>query len=212
MENNSEFYTLGEEIANAITHGLGLCLAIAGTVIIVVLAALTGDAYKVTSVSIYGATLICLYLGSTLYHSIPGKMAKKFFRIVDHSSIYLLIAGSYTPFTLISLRNDFGWLMLILVWSCAIIGIFCKAFWLEKFTKLSTILYIAMGWLVIFNISNLVKNVPVASVVLLALGGIAYTAGCLFFVKDKWRFNHAIWHIFVLLGSALQYFSMLFII
>lgn len=212
MEKKSGFYTVGEEIANAITHGLGLCLAIAGTVIIIVMAALTGDPYKVISVSIYGATLICLYLGSTLYHSIPGEGAKKFFRIIDHSSIYLLIAGSYTPYTIISLRNDFGWIMLGFVWIFALIGITCKAFWLEKFTRLSTVLYIAMGWVIIFNFGNLMKNVPMSSIVLLALGGIAYTAGCLFFVKDKWRFNHAIWHIFVLAGSALQYFSMLFII
>lgn len=206
------FYTLGEEIANAITHGVGLALAIAGTVVLIILAAFTGDPYKIVSVSIYGATLICLYLGSTLYHSIPGKGAKKFFRIIDHSSIYLLIAGSYTPYTLVSLRNDFGWYIFILVWALAIIGIACKAFWLEKFTKLSTVLYIAMGWIVIFNMGDLFKNVPLISVILLALGGVSYTAGCLFFVKDNWRFNHAIWHIFVLAGSTLQYISMIFII
>lgn len=206
------FYTLGEEIANAITHGVGLALAIAGTVILIVMASFTGDPYKITSISIYGATLIALYLGSTLYHSIPGPKAKKVFRVIDHSSIYLLIAGSYTPYTLISLRADSGWFIFITVWTLAIIGIVCKAFWLERFTKLSTVLYVAMGWIIIFNLSDLLKTVPEISIILLVLGGVSYTAGCLFFVKDKWRFNHAIWHIFVLMGSVFQYISMLFII
>ncbi|MGL5574976.1 MAG: PAQR family membrane homeostasis protein TrhA [Sarcina sp.] len=214
MSNNNDlnFYTLGEEIANAITHGVGLLLAIAGTVVLIVMASFTGDPYKITSVSIYGATLILLYLGSTLYHSIPGRTAKKVFRIIDHSSIFLLIAGSYTPFTLIVLRNGIGWYMFIGVWTIAILGVVFKAVCMEKFSKLSTLLYILMGWIVVLDIKGIVGGVDTTTLVFLVLGGLSYTGGCFFFAKDNWKFNHSIWHIFVMAGSIFQYFAIMRII
>lgn len=212
MDKELNFYTLGEEIANAITHGVGLLLAIAGTVVLIVMAAFTGDPYKIVSVSIYGATLIMLYLGSTLYHSIPGRRAKKVFRIIDHSSIFLLIAGSYTPFTLIVLRQGIGWYMLIGVWIIAILGIVLKAVCMNKLSKLSTLLYILMGWLVIIDVKGIVAGVNTTTLVLLVLGGLSYTSGCIFFAKDNWRFNHSIWHIFVMAGSIFQYFAIMQII
>ena len=212
MGNDLNFYTLGEEIANAITHGVGLLLAIAGTVVLIVMASFTGDPYKITSVSIYGATLILLYLGSTLYHSIPGKKAKKVFRIIDHSSIFLLIAGSYTPFTLIVLRDGLGWYMLVGVWIIAILGVVFKAVCMEKFSKASTFLYILMGWLIVVDVKGIVGGVDTATLILLVLGGVAYTSGCFFFAMDKWRYNHSIWHIFVMAGSIFQYFAVLKIV
>ncbi|WP_297517284.1 hemolysin III family protein [uncultured Clostridium sp.] len=212
MGNDLNFYSLGEEIANAITHGVGLLLAIAGTVVLIVMASLTGDPYKITSVSIYGATLILLYLGSTLYHSIPGQKAKKVFRIIDHSSIFLLIAGSYTPITLVVLRDGLGWYMLGGVWAIAILGVVFKAVCMEKFSKASTILYILMGWLIVVDVKGIVSGVDSTTLILLVLGGVAYTSGCFFFAKDQWRFNHSIWHIFVMAGSIFQYFAILKII
>ncbi|MGL4990744.1 MAG: PAQR family membrane homeostasis protein TrhA [Sarcina sp.] len=212
MGNDLNFYTLGEEIANAITHGVGLLLAIAGTVVLIVMASFTKDPYKIVSVSIYGATLILLYLGSTLYHSIPGKKAKKVFRIIDHSSIFILIAGSYTPFTLVTLRNGLGWYMFIGVWIIAIIGVVFKAVCMDKFSKLSTLLYILMGWIIIIDIKGILKGVDLTTLILLVLGGLSYTFGCFFFAKDKWKFNHSIWHIFVMAGSIFQYFAIMKII
>lgn len=211
-DNNLDFYTLGEEIANSITHGLGVLLAIAGTVILIVMASFTGDPYKITSVSIYGATLILLYLGSTLYHSIPGRRAKKVFRIIDHSSIFLLIAGSYTPFTLVVLRKGFGWYMFGGVWTIAILGVVFKAVCMEKFSKLSTFLYILMGWIVVLDFKGIIAGVDTLTLFFLVLGGLSYTGGCFFFAKDNWKFNHSIWHIFVLLGSVFQYFAIMRII
>lgn len=212
MGENFSFYSVGEEIANVITHGVGLLLAIAGTVILIVMAALTRDPYKIVSVSIYGATLIILYLGSTLYHSIPGKTAKKVFRIIDHSSIFLLIAGSYTPFTLITLRQGSGWYMCIGVWLIAVLGVIFKAVCMEKFAKISTFLYVMMGWVVILDIKGLITSLDTFSLVFLVLGGISYTSGCLFFIKDNWKFNHSIWHLFVMAGSIFQYFAIMSII
>ncbi|WP_066872816.1 PAQR family membrane homeostasis protein TrhA [Clostridium mediterraneense] len=212
MNDNFNFYTLGEEIANAITHGLGLLLAIAGTVVLIVMAAFTKDPYKIVSVSIYGFTLIMLYLGSTLYHSIPGRTAKKVFRIIDHSTIFLLIAGSYTPFTLIVLRQGIGWYILGAIWLIAIIGIVFKAVCMDKLSKLSTWLYILMGWTIVIDIKNVISNLEVSTIVLLVAGGLSYTLGCIFFAKDDWKFNHAIWHLFVMAGSIFQYFAIMQII
>lgn len=212
MNDNFNFYTLGEEIANAITHGLGLLLAIAGTVVLIVMAAFTKDPYKIVSVSIYGFTLIMLYLGSTLYHSIPGRTAKKVFRIIDHSIIFLLIAGSYTPFTLIVLRQGIGWYIFGAIWLIAIIGIVFKAVCMDKLSKLSTWLYILMGWTIVIDVKNVILNLEVSTIVLLVAGGLSYTLGCIFFAKDNWKFNHAIWHLFVMAGSVFQYFAIMQII
>lgn len=212
MSNDFNFYTLGEEIANAITHGVGLLLAIAGTVILIVMAAFTKDPYKIVSVSIYGATLILLYLGSTLYHSIPGRKAKKVFRIIDHSSIFLLIAGSYTPFMLIILREGLGWYILSAIWIIAIVGVVLKAVCMEKLSKLSTYLYILMGWAIIIDIKHVILSVDISTIILLVLGGVSYTVGTIFFAKDSLKYNHAIWHLFVMAGSIFQFFAIMKIV
>lgn len=212
MSNDFNFYTLGEEIANAITHGVGLLLAIAGTVILIVMAAFTKDPYKIVSVSIYGATLILLYLGSTLYHSIPGRKAKRVFRIIDHSSIFLLIAGSYTPFMLIILREGLGWYILSAIWIIAIVGVVLKAVCMEKLSKLSTYLYILMGWAIIIDIKHVILSVDISTIILLVLGGVSYTVGTIFFAKDSLKYNHAIWHLFVMAGSIFQFFAIMKIV
>lgn len=206
------FYSKGEEIMNAITHGVGTILAIVGTVFLLIYAISSGDVYKIVGNSIYCTCLIILYLGSTLYHSLPGRITKKVFRIFDHSSIYLLIAGTYTPIVLIGMNSSkFSMGILVGIWILAIIGIVFKAIWLENknFEKISTIIYIAMGWAVVLNIKGVIAMLPGVVILLLVLGGLAYTFGCIFFAVDKIPFNHAIWHLFVLAGSALHYVCVL---
>lgn len=208
--NEIDFYTKGEEIANAITHGIGAILAIAGAISLIIVSSFSRDPYKIVSFTIYGLSLIIMYLGSTLYHSIPNKKAKKVFRIIDHSSIYLLIAGSYTPFMLTTLRSRRAAIViLITIWVLTVIGIVCKSIWLDKFEKISIFIYIFMGWAVIFIIKDAIRLIPTKSLILLAVGGLSYTFGCIFFAKDKWPYNHAIWHLFVMAGSILQYFSII---
>lgn len=204
-----DFYTKGEEIANAITHGVGAVLAVAGAVLLIVFACISGDSYKIVSFTIYGVTLVLLYLGSTLYHSITNQKAKKVFRIIDHSSIYLLIAGTYTPFALTVLRPTLGWWIFGIVWTIAIVGIVLKAIWLEKFDKIATIFYLIMGWGIVFAMKDVIATVPTNGIILLVSGGVAYSVGCIFYAVNKWSYNHAIWHGFVILGSALQYFAIL---
>lgn len=200
------FYTKGEEIANAITHGIGAAFAIVGTVFLILLASSTGDIFNIGGVSVYGGSLIILYMGSTLYHSIPGKIAKKVFRIIDHSSIYLLIVGTYTAIVLLQLRSNFAsWIILVVLWIMAIAGIIFKSIWIDKFDKLSTLLYIIMGWAIIFNIKALITLVSVDIIIFLVAGGLAYTLGCIFFTVDKIPYNHAIWHVFVILGSVMHF-------
>lgn len=206
---NLKFYTKGEEIANAITHGIGVLLAIAALVLLIFCGINYGDVWYIVSSIIYGVTLIMLYLGSTLYHSIPNMKAKKILRIVDHASIFLLIAGTYTPFTLTILRGGLGWTIFGVIWGCTIFGIVMKIFFLEKFEKFSTFMYIGMGWFVVVAIRDIIVYMPRAGLTLLVLGGLAYTVGCIFYAKDKWPYNHAIWHIFVLAGSALHFLSIL---
>lgn len=204
------FYTKGEEIANAITHGVGAVLAVTAAVLLIVFSAMSGDPWKIVSFTIYGVTLIIMYLGSTLYHSIPNQKAKKVFRVIDHSSIYLLIAGSYTPFMLGPLRGSIvAIIILIVIWIATIVGIVFKAICLEKFGKLSTFLYILMGWAIVFVINDALATIPVPSLILLLIGGLCYTGGCIFFAKDEWPYNHAVWHLFVLAGSIFQFFAII---
>lgn len=201
-----------EEIANAILHGIGLGLAIAALVILVILANLSATAKYTISYSIYGTTLIILYLSSTLYHSFkPGKV-KKIFRIFDHSAIYLLIAGTYTPVTLIVLEGRLGWGIFAAVWSIAIIGIILKVFLIGKFKILSTLLYIAMGWLIIIAINPLLQNMNRTSIIFLVSGGLLYTIGTIFYAWKSVKYSHAVWHLFVLAGSICHFFTMLFLL
>ncbi|PRX29916.1 hemolysin III [Orenia metallireducens] len=201
-----------EEITNAILHGIGLGLAIAALVVLVVLASMFGDVWYVVSFSIYGSTLIILYLSSTLYHSFPKGKVKDIFRIFDHASIYLLIAGTYTPLTLISLRGSLGWTIFGIVWGITILGIVYKIFWIEHFKIFSTVLYIIMGWLVIFAIKPLLAVLNMTSIVFLVLGGVLYTVGTIFYAWEQMKYNHAIWHLFVLGGSICHFFTVLFLL
>ncbi|MFQ5577722.1 MAG: hemolysin III family protein [Anaerolineae bacterium] len=205
-----KYYTLGEEIANGVTHGIGAGLSVAGLTLLVVLAALFGDVWRVVSFSIYGASLILLYLASTLYHSLQHPGAKKVFRIIDHASIYFLIAGTYTPFLLVSMRGAWGWTLLVVIWGLALLGAGLKIFFMHRFQKLSVMAYILMGWLSVIVLKEVLANLPPGGLLWLALGGVAYTVGVIFYVWRKLPYNHAIWHVFVLGGSMCHYFAVLF--
>lgn len=203
-------YTKAEEIMNAVTHGIGIALSIAGLVILVVFAALYGDAWKVVASSIYGASMIVLYTASTLYHSFSKTKAAKKLNMFDHISIYYLIAGSYTPFMLVNLRGAWGWSIFGVIWACAITGTILKIIYGHNFRKVSTIIYLAMGWMILIAIYPFVKNVELGGVIYLALGGLAYSLGVIFYKWKSLPFNHAIWHLFVLAGTILQFFAVLF--
>lgn len=194
----------GEKL-NAWTHLVGAVLALIGAVVLIVLAARTGDPWKIVSVSIYGATLVLLYSFSTLYHSFRGR-AKEIFQKLDHLSIYLLIAGSYTPFCLVTLRGPWGWSLLAVVWGLAVVGSL-QEFWLKSEARvLSVVIYVVMGWAVLAALPPLLRALGTAGFVWLAAGGAAYTLGIIFYALDsRLRHAHGIWHLFVLAGSAAQY-------
>ena len=196
-----------EEIANAITHGIGTGLSIAALALLAIISALEGTASHVIGFTIFGGTLVILYLASTLYHSMSNEKVKKLFRKFDHMSIFLLIAGTYTPFCLTALPGWVGWTVLAIVWICAITGIVIKAFHTGKFEGLSTFLYVVMGWLILPAIKPLYDSVSFQTFLLLMLGGVFYTSGTFFFVKDNKRYYHSIWHLFVLAGSTFHFFS-----
>ncbi|HWR37268.1 MAG TPA: hemolysin III family protein [Clostridia bacterium] len=198
-----------EEIANSVTHGIGLLLSIAGLVVLVVLAALRGTAWHVVSCSVYGATLVLLYLSSTLYHTVQGPRVKRVFRVFDHSAIYLLIAGTYTPFTLIHLRGPLGWSLFGTIWGLTILGIVFKTFAVDAFAILSTALYIVMGWLAVLGIRPLLHALNWHGFLWLLGGGMFYTIGVIFFASQR-RYAHAVWHLFVLGGSVCHYFAIVF--
>jgi hemolysin III len=199
----------GEEIANAITHGIGALLAVAGLVVLIVMAAIHGSVWHIVSFSIFGTTLVLLYFASTLYHSLTHVKAKSVFHKFDHISIYLLIAGTYTPFCLTALRGWIGWTVLGVVWSCAILGAVLKAISVGKRIKLSTVLYILMGWVILVAIQPLYKAMPFNGFLFLIAGGISYTIGTIFFIRNQVKYNHSVWHVFVLGGSVLHFFSVL---
>lgn len=206
---NHRLYSLGEEIANGITHGLGAGLSVAGLTLLVVLAALYGDVWRVVSFSIYGSTLIILYLASTLYHSFQHPRVKRVFRIIDHASIYLLIAGTYTPFLLVSMRGAWGWTLLVVIWGLALLGIGFKVLFTHHFQKLSTLAYVLMGWLCVIALKEALVSIPPGGLIWLAVGGVVYTVGVVFYAWKKLPYNHAIWHLFVLGGSTCHYFAIL---
>jgi hemolysin III len=207
MEEN--FYTKGEEIANAITHGIGAALAIAALVLLIVFSVMKGTVWHVVSFSIFGATLVILYLESTLYHSLTNKKVKRLFRKFDHMSIFLLIAGSYTPFCLTILRGTLGWIMFGIVWGSTVVGIVLKAFLTGKKDKLSTILYVVMGWLIVIAIKKMYLNMTFSGFLFLVIGGLLYTVGALFYSWDKLKYNHGVWHLFVIGGSVCHFFSVM---
>jgi hemolysin III len=203
-------YTLGEEIVNSITHGIGAVLSIAALVVLVVFASKQGDAWRIVSFSIYGTSLFLLYLASTLYHSFRKPHIKKFFRILDHSSIYLLIAGTYTPVTLISLRGPWGWTLFGLIWAMALGGIVYELFFHGKNKIISVSFYIAMGWLVVIAIKPMLEKVPTGMLLWMLAGGLFYTLGVVFYLWKKMPYHHAVWHLFVLGGSVSHFLGILF--
>jgi len=202
--------SLGEEIANSITHGIGAALAVAGLVTLVFYATMYGDAWRIVSFSIYGATLVILYLISTLYHSFTHPRVKKIFQIFDHCSIYLLIAGTYTPITLISLRGPWGWTLFGLIWGLAALGIVLKIWFVGRLKAFSIALYLAMGWLVVIALKPLFTMVDHGMIVWIVIGGLCYTLGVIFYALKRMPYHHAIWHLFVLGGSTTHYLGMLF--
>jgi len=202
-------YSVAEEIAHATTHGVGLLLSIAGLVLLVVLASIRGDAWHIVSVSIYGSTLVLLYAASTFYHAIHLPRAKKVFRVLDHAAIFLLIAGTYTPFTLVNLRGGWGWSLFGTVWGLAILGVILEAAAGKRVRVLSHILYIGLGWLVAIAVKPLLTSVATGGLLLLVAGGLAYTGGVVFYAWRRLPFNHAIWHVFVLAGSVCHFFAVL---
>lgn len=196
--------TLGEEIANSVTHGIGAILSLAGLIVLVIIASTRGTAWHIVASVVYGVCLLLLYLCSTLYHALPGVRVKRLFRIFDHSAIYLLIAGTYTPFTLVNLRGVWGWSLFGVVWTLAACGIVFKGLFIGRLEMLSSAVYVAMGWVVVVAIRPLLSVLPWEGFLWLLAGGVAYTAGLLFYAS-KTRYAHAVWHLFVLAGSVLHF-------
>ena len=201
---------LKEETVNALTHGLGALFSLGGLAVLVVMAARHGDAWHIVSCSIYGATLVLLFASSTLYHSCRDEQTKHICRIVDHSSIYLLIAGTYTPFVLVNLRGEWGWSLFGVIWGLALAGIVFQIFFVHRFRVVQTLIYLAMGWLVVVAVKPLFDHVPRPGLLWLLFGGLCYTAGTVFYLWKKLPYHHAVWHLFVLGGSICHYFAILF--
>jgi hemolysin III len=199
-----------EEILNSVTHGAGIVLSAAGMVVLVVLSAMHGSAWHVVSCAIYGTSLMLLYTASMLYHASRRPESRKVFRALDHASIYVLIAGTYTPLVLVNMRGGWGWTLFGLVWGFAIAGIVFKAFFAGRFNFVSTLLYLGMGWLVVIAINPLLRAVPDVGLLFLLLGGLAYSFGCFFYLRDAKPFRHLVWHVFVLAGSVFHYFAIFF--
>jgi hemolysin III len=198
-----------EELANTVTHGIGLALSIAGFAVLLAFAILRGDARHLIACSAYGATLICLYGASTLYHAAVSPRMKHALRICDHSAIYLLIAGTYTPFLLLYLPGAWGWSLFGVIWSLAFGGIIFKFWFVDHFQHVSTAIYVAMGWLVIIAAKPVLADVPERSLLWLLAGGLLYSLGVIFYSWKRLPFGHAVWHVFVLGGSTCHYFAVL---
>jgi hemolysin III len=200
---------LADEIANTITHGLGLVLSLVGMPVLILAIAARGDALLVVGASVFGATLVALYAASTLYHAIPAPRIKRMLRIADHVAIFLLIAGTYTPFTLGVLRGAWGWTLFGVVWSLAACGIVFKVALGVRYPRASTMFYLAMGWLIVIAIRPLMLALPNAGLWWLVAGGLSYTVGVVFFVLDRHKYMHAVWHLFVMAGSACHFMAVL---
>jgi hemolysin III len=203
-------FTKGEEIANSITHGIGGLLSIAALVLLIVFSSLYGTAWHVVSFSLFGTTMVLLYTSSTLVHSFPKGKAKDVFEILDHSSIYFFIAGTYTPFLFIAVKGWLGWTLFGIVWGLAIAGTIFKSFFVKKYLHTSTILYVLLGWMIVFAWNPLVENLPKNGLTLLIIGGVLYTLGAIFYVWRGFKYHHMIWHIFVVAGSAAHFFAVFF--
>ena len=202
-------HKLGDIIANSVTHGVGAALAVAGAVVLVV-TSLGGSVWQVGSCVVFGATLVLVYVCSTLYHSLVRTRARHVMRIIDHSAIYLLIAGTYTPFVLVPLHGRLGWILFAIVWGLAVLGIAFKSFAVDRFEIASVAVYLGMGWLVVFAMRPLLHALTWHGILWIGLGGFFYTAGIFFYALDRLSYFHAFWHLFVLAGSTCHYFAVLF--
>ncbi|HPE69156.1 MAG TPA: hemolysin III family protein [Thermotogota bacterium] len=210
MKNNEERFSTGEEISHAVSHGAGALLSVAALVLLIVFSAIKGNAWHVVSTTIYGVSLFTLYLASTIYHALTNPRLKGIFELFDHSAIYLLIAGTYTPFALVTLKGGLGWTIFGVIWGLAALGILFKFFFLHRFKILSTFIYIGMGWMVVFAFRPLVDSLHPIGVLFLILGGASYTGGAFFYMFPKFKYHHFIWHLFVLGGSILHFFAVFF--
>ncbi|MEC6747295.1 hemolysin III family protein [Marinilactibacillus sp. XAAS-LB27] len=203
----SRGYLIWNEVLNAITHGLGVILSITGLIFLVRKGLEMGGVVEVTSYIVYGSTLILLYLCSTLYHSLTFTKAKQFFRVLDHCSIFLLIAGTYTPYTLITISGRLGILLTVMIWSIALLGVIYKTVWFKKFQGLSVWLYIIMGWISLFFLNYLYQGLGTTGFIWLVAGGLSFTIGAIFYRMKYVKFMHVVWHLFVLAGTVCMFFS-----
>ena len=209
-ENRGEIvHPPNEELAHAITHGVGAVLSMAGLAVLVVFASLRGDAWHVVAASIYGASLLTLYLCSTFYHALPPSRAKQVFQTLDHGAIYILIAGTYTPFTLVTLRGGWGWSLFGVIWGLAVLGVIQEVVLKRRIRWVSLLLYLGMGWLIMVAVRPLVGALDTGGLILLSAGGLFYTLGTVFYMAHRIPYHHAIWHLFVLAGSICHFFAVL---
>jgi hemolysin III len=206
---NTHTYSRREEIVNAVTHGIGALLSVVALVLLIVFSCLYSSPWHVVSFTIYGVTMLMLFVSSTLLHSFPEGKLKDLFEIFDHSSIYLFIAGTYTPFLFVVIRGALGWSLFGVIWGIAIAGIVFKAFFTKRFLFLSTLFYVAMGWLIVIAWNPLTASLPHSGLVLLILGGALYTLGTVFYVWRAFPYHHAIWHVFVLAGAIMHFLTVI---
>lgn len=202
-------YGTGEEIASAIVHGTGWLLGIAMLVLLVVFSSIRGDVWHIVSCSIYGTTIVLMYASSTMYHSLTDPKAKYVFKVLDHSSIYLLIAGTYTPICLTLLRGFWGWAIFAIVWGLVIFGTVFKSIWVTRYQAVSVAIYALMGWCVVFFLPVVIDKVPLGALVMILEGGLCYTLGIPFYANHKKEYMHTVWHVFVLGGTLFQFFGIL---
>ena len=202
-------YSEAEELANRLTHCVAALLSIVGLVILLVAASRTGDPYRIVSAAVFTSVLCIFYIISTLYHTFRNPRVRYIFRILDHAGIFLVIAASYTPFTLVSLREGNGWALFGVVWGLAVVGVVFKTFMTHRLAFLAPVLYIALGWLIVVDLEGLLSMVPIKGVLWLFAGGLCYTVGIIFYAIDRIPYNHAIWHLFVVAGSLCHYLSIL---
>ncbi|HKI89978.1 MAG TPA: hemolysin III family protein [Draconibacterium sp.] len=209
-ESNYRVLSVREEIFNSVIHGIGTLLSVAALVILVDFAVVKGNIWHVVSFTIFGSTLVLLYLSSTLYHSLTRPKVKNLFARFDHAAIFLLIAGTYTPFVLTALRGPLGWSLFGIIWSLAIAGVVIRSIYLTRFHKLMVGIYLIMGWLFVIAIVPMIKSLPVLSIVFLFIGGACYSLGVIFYSWRKLKYGHGIWHLFVLAGSIMHFYSVLY--
>ncbi|WP_391204720.1 PAQR family membrane homeostasis protein TrhA [Psychrobacillus sp. L4] len=206
---NTHIFSKREEVANTIIHGIGTLLSVTALVILIVSSVTRGTVWHVVSFTLFGTSMVILYISSTLVHGLPAGRAKDVFEIMDHSSIYFFIAGTYTPFLFLAVKGTLGWTLFGIVWGLAIAGTVFKAYFVKRFLHTSTLLYVLMGWLIVFAWSPLVTNLSTQGLVLLAVGGILYTVGAIFYVWRGFTYHHAVWHLFVLAATVLHFFAVM---